>query len=117
MEKTITTQARDLKKGDYVLYTGHLDDNQHELMKVLEVKINGTDLARQDWPCVDVLLSKISADDKTSPVKWSKHFIFSRSFNMLNRKEINYNWELNSNHSTYGPVEMDWKTEMEVLDF
>ena len=38
--ETITTQARDLKKGDFVLYTGHLDGNQHELMKVLEVKIN-----------------------------------------------------------------------------
>ena len=112
--ETITTQARDLKKGDFVLYTGHLDGNQHELMKVLEVKINGTDLARQDWPCVDVLLVKKSVDEN----KWSKHFIlFSQSFNMLNRKEINYNWELNPNHSTYGPVEMDWKTEMEVLDF
>ena len=114
--ETITTQARDLKKGDFVLYTGHLDGNQHELMKVLEVKINGTDLARQDYSCVDVILSKILVDEKTNLI-WAKGFIFSRSFNMLNRKEINCNWELNNNYSTYGPVEMDWKTEMEVLDF
>ena len=86
MTSIATIQARDLRAGDLVRYTGHLDNNKSEVMQVTSVHIDNTDLGKEDFPCVNVTFTKERLPRGTH-VKLED----------------------------FGPVEMDWKTGIEVF--